>query len=96
MDILDIIKNKLEAAFAPSTLKVVDDSVQHYGHDGATPGQVSHVAMLIVSDAFAGVGRVARTRMVYDLLAAEIAAIHAVTALKTLTPAEYEAQAKAG
>lgn len=94
MDLLTAIKNKLELAFAPEVLKVKDDSISHYGHDGAREGHVSHVAMLIVSPAFEGVGRVQRTRMVYDLLSNEIAAIHAVTALKTLTPAEYAAQAK--
>jgi BolA family transcriptional regulator, general stress-responsive regulator len=89
MDILANIRHKLENHFTPSELKVADDSVQHYGHDGAMPGHVSHVAMLVVSERFAGKSRVERTRMVYELLSEEIAAIHAVTALKTLTPEEF-------
>lgn len=72
-------------------LKVVDDSGAHYGHDGATPGQVSHVAMLVVSTAFAGKNRVERSRMVHSAVAEEISRIHAITALKTLTPEEYAA-----
>lgn len=91
MSILHDIEKKLQNTFLPHFLKVTDDSVHHYGHDGATPGQVSHVGIIVVSGAFAGKSRVERSRMVYMLLADEVRAIHAVTVMKTLTPEEYEA-----
>lgn len=89
MDVLKTIEKKLEAALKPERLEVRDDSGQHYGHDGATPGHVSHVAILVVSDAFAGKSRVERTRMVHAAIADEIKQIHALTALKTLTVEEF-------
>jgi BolA protein len=86
------IETKLKAAFKPEVLKVVDDSVQHYGHDGASPGHVSHVAILVVSPLFAGVSRVERSRMVHKAIAEEVRQIHALTQLKTLTPEEFKAR----
>ena len=90
MDMLSAIEAKLTAALQPTHLKVVDDSVKHYGHDGATPGQVSHVAILVVSNAFEGKSRVERSRMVHAAAAEEIKQIHALTAMKTLTPEEFQ------
>lgn len=91
MDIIGTIQTRLDAALKPTELKVRDDSGQHYGHDGATPGQVSHVAILVVSEAFTGKSRVEQSRMVHAAIAEEIKLIHAITALKTLTPEEFEA-----
>lgn len=89
MHLIDAMKDKLTAAFSPSHLSVADDSAAHYGHDGATPGRVSHVAILVVSDAFAGKSRVERSRMVHAAIGAEIRQVHAITQMKTLTPEEY-------
>lgn len=90
MSIIATLETKLQAAFSPTMLKVWDDSVSHYGHDGATPGQVSHVSIVIVSDKFNGVSRVDRSRAAMAAIADEIKQIHALTVLKTLTPEEYE------
>jgi BolA protein len=82
------IEAKLRAALAPSRLAVIDDSARHAGHAGAAPGGETHFTVEIVAAAFAGKPRVARHRMIYDLLAEEIAGgVHAL-ALKTLTPEE--------
>ncbi|MDP7603737.1 MAG: BolA family protein, partial [Alphaproteobacteria bacterium] len=65
-----------------------DQSARHAGHAGARPGGESHFDVVVVSQSFAGLGRVARQRLVYKVLAEELAAgLHAL-ALITRTPAE--------
>ena len=62
----------LTAAFSPVTLlAVVDDSAQHAGHSGATAGGETHYSVHIVSDRFAGLTRVARSRAAHEAVAAE-------------------------
>lgn len=88
MTVAEIIREKLEVAFAPSRLVIEDDSHKHRGHAGHRPGVETHFNVVIVSGAFEGVTRVARHRMVTAALAAEIGnPIHAL-ALKVLTPDE--------
>ncbi|MFZ1989137.1 MAG: BolA family protein [Alphaproteobacteria bacterium] len=80
------IRNKLQAAFAPDSLIVENESHRHHGHAGA--GSDTHFKVTIVSKAFEGKGRVERHRMVNELLGEELAAgLHAL-AIKALTPAE--------
>ena len=82
------MRTKLETAFAPATLKIVDDSHKHAGHAGARPEGETHFTVTIVSDAFGGRSRVDRQRLVYSTLAAELAGpVHAL-ALVLRTPAE--------
>ncbi len=82
------IREKLDSAFHPERLEVIDDSARHAGHSGATPGGESHFNVVIVSQAFQGQGRVARQRSVYTALAAELAGpVHALS-LKALAPGE--------
>ena len=64
----------LEAAFAPARVEVRDDSHRHAGHAGAAPGGETHYSVLAVSPAFAGMNRVARSRAVHAVLAAEFGA----------------------
>jgi BolA protein len=67
-------------AFSPTLLRVVDDSARHAGHAGAQPGGETHFNVLLVSAAFRGMGRVARSRAVHDALAAEFAGgMHALS-----------------
>jgi BolA protein len=56
----------LRAALQPSLLEVQDDSHHHAGHAGAREGR--HFSVRIVSGRFAGLGRIARHRLVYDSL----------------------------
>lgn len=56
----------LREQLQPEVLQVRDDSAAHAGHAGAREG--SHLAVFIVSPRFAGLGRVARHRLVYDAL----------------------------
>ncbi len=83
------IREKLQAAFAPSELVVEDDSAKHAGHSGARPGGETHFSVRVVSESFVGQGRVERQRRVYAALAEELKPnrVHAL-ALTTLTPAE--------
>jgi BolA protein len=88
MPVADRIEAKLRTALAPTRLTVTDDSARHAGHAGARPGGETHFSVEIVSAQFAGKTRVARHKLIYDLLAAEIAGgVHAL-ALKTLAPEE--------
>jgi len=82
------IETRLREALVPARLAIADDSARHAGHAGARPGGETHFTVEIVSDAFAGKARVARHRMVYALLADEIAGgLHAL-AVVALTPEE--------
>jgi BolA protein len=86
--VADTIRQKLNRRFTPLRLDIVDESYRHAGHAGARPEGETHFAVTIVSDAFAGLGRVARQRLVYETLAEELASpVHAL-ALTTLTPDE--------
>jgi BolA protein len=82
------ITAKLEAAFAPASLQVIDESAQHAGHAGARAGGESHFRVKIVAEAFAGLNRVARHRAVNAALAAELAGpVHAL-AVSAKAPGE--------
>ena len=74
------IRSTLLAHFAPEALDVADESHLHAGHAGARPGGETHYAVRLVSPAFAGMSRVARSRAVQDKLAAEFAGgLHALS-----------------
>lgn len=84
----DRIAEALRAAFAPAEVAVADDSALHAGHAGARPGGETHYSVRVVSPAFAGMSRVARSRAVHDALAAEFqGGLHAL-ALTLRTPEE--------
>lgn len=88
MSVAETIRAKLTDRFAPTRLVVIDESHRHAGHAGARPEGETHFAVTIVSSAFAGLNRVARQRLVYETLAAELAAgVHALS-LKTVAPDE--------
>jgi stress-induced morphogen len=80
----------LTETFAPAVLKVIDDSAHHAGHMGAAAGGQTHYSVLIVSEAFRGMNRVARSRAVHDTLAAEFAGGMHALALRLRTPEEHE------
>ena len=66
-DRVERIRVALEAAFAPQSLEVIDDSHRHAGHAGARDGR-GHFNVDIVSPAFAGMSPLARHRAVYAAL----------------------------
>jgi BolA protein len=72
--------DKLTAAFSPSLLEVIDESERHHGHGGAHPEGETHFAIRIVAEAFRGKSRLARHRMINEVVAAELAErVHALT-----------------
>jgi BolA protein len=82
------MRNKLDAAFSPQKLEIVDDSDRHRGHEGARPGGESHFSVTIVAEAFAGRSRVERQRMINAALREELAGpVHALS-LKALAPGD--------
>jgi BolA protein len=82
------IRLKLEAAFAPEHLVVVDESRLHAGHAGAREGGESHFRVEIVSSAFAGLTRLDRQRRINGVLAEELAGpVHALS-LSARAPGE--------
>ena len=88
MSVAETIRRKLTERLAPLRLDILDESHRHAGHAGARPEGETHFAVTIVSAAFVGLGRVARQRLVYQILADELATrVHAL-ALTTLAPGE--------
>ena len=90
MQTSDIISRKLTEAFAPQSLKVEDESHRHEGHAGHRPGGQTHFRVYIVADAFKGKTRLARHRMINDILSSELAGgVHAL-AIHATAPGEGE------
>lgn len=88
MRIRDNMERKLKDGLTPERLEITDESHRHAGHAGHNPEGESHFRIEIVSRAFAGKSKVQRQRMVYDLLAEEMAGrVHALS-LTTLSPEE--------
>jgi stress-induced morphogen len=91
---VDRLTATLNAAFAPEVLRVTDDSAHHAGHVGIQgSGGQTHFSVLLVSEAFKGMSRVARSRAVHAALAnefgeVELGGMHAL-ALTLRTPEEH-------
>ena len=58
------IEQLLTAALSPTRLEVINDSARHHGHAGDDGSGESHFTVVIESEAFAGVSRLQRQRMV--------------------------------
>lgn len=86
------IEAKLTERLAPHQLVIEDESHKHAGHGGWREGGETHFKVEIVSDAFSGLTRVARQRLVYETLKEELAErVHALQ-LRTIAPEETSAQ----
>ena len=82
------IEQSLTEALAPGRLEVENESRMH----NVPPGSETHFKVLIVSEAFNGLGLVARHRKVNEALAAELkSGLHALT-IRALTPEDAEKQ----
>jgi BolA protein len=87
MSIRDTITQKLNAAFTPAHLEVVDESNRHRGHAGWREGGETHFRVRIATRHFDGLGRLAQHRAVMEVLDSEIkGGVHAL-AIEVL-PAE--------
>jgi BolA family transcriptional regulator, general stress-responsive regulator len=88
MRVSETITRKLQEAFTPESVDVVDESHLHEGHAGHRPGGQSHFRVYIVSQAFTGKSRIDRHRMVNAVLADDLAGgIHAL-AIHASAPGE--------
>ena len=87
MRTVDIITEKLSKAFAPESLRVVDEFHLHQGHAGHRPEGQTHFRLYIVAEAFRGKSRIERHRMINATLAAELSGgVHAL-AIHAAAPA---------
>jgi BolA protein len=86
--VAETIRRKLTERLAPTRLDIVDESHRHAGHAGARPEGETHFAVTIAAVAFAGLNRVARQRLVYDILAVVLASRVLALSLTTLAPDE--------
>jgi len=86
-DIAAILRERL-ADLQPSQLEIHDDSAAHVGHAGSANG-AGHFSLLIVSEQFTGLTRVARHRAVLDRVADLIPhPVHAL-AIRAYAPDEF-------
>jgi BolA family transcriptional regulator, general stress-responsive regulator len=79
------------AGLAPVQVEITDDSAAHAGHPGAAGG-AGHFSLLVVSEAFSGLSRLARHQRVLRELADLLPhPIHALS-IRALTPEEFSFQ----
>lgn len=80
------VSQKLQDAFEPSHLDVINESHQH----NVLPGSESHFKVILVTDKFENKRMLGRHREIYAILADELAGgIHAL-ALHTYTQKEWD------
>jgi BolA family transcriptional regulator, general stress-responsive regulator len=63
---VDLIRSRLEQAFTPDFLEVIDESDKHIGHAGHQGGN-RHFAIKIQAAAFYNISRVEAHRKIYAL-----------------------------
>lgn len=79
MGIREEIVDRLEAAFGPSHLEVVDESEQHRGHAGWREGGSTHFRVRMTAQDLGPMTRVGRHRAVHGALGKDlIDRIHAL------------------
>ncbi|MEN8177015.1 MAG: BolA/IbaG family iron-sulfur metabolism protein [Pseudomonadota bacterium] len=85
MNTQETIQQKLQAAFAPLHLEVINESDNH----NVPKGSESHFKVVLVSPAFEGESLIARHRQVNKVLAEELQGdVHAL-ALHTMSPDDW-------
>lgn len=88
MSVQQTIEKKLQEALAPSQLLIENVSHHHAGHAGSPGTGESHFNATVVSAEFEGKNRVARYRLVHQILADELAGpVHALS-LNLKSPSE--------
>lgn len=78
MTVEDQMKARLQAAFAPQLLEIVNDSHRHAGHSGDDGSGHSHYSIKLRSPVLAGMPRVARHRAVHAALGDLNTRVHAI------------------
>ena len=91
MSIEQQIRTRLEEQLNPGFLEVLNESNNH----NVPPNSETHFKVVVVSEEFAGLRRVARHQRIYQLLAEELAGpVHAL-AIHTYTGEEWKSQQQA-
>jgi BolA protein len=72
MSVEATMREKLQRAFQPIRLDVINESHLHAGHRTSPGTGESHFRVLLVSPVFAGKSRLQRHRLVNEALAAEL------------------------
>jgi BolA protein len=76
--VMAALRAALEAALAPASLEIIDDSARHAGHAGARSGG-GHFRVTLVAEAFRGRSALERHRLVYSAVAPLMAGrVHAL------------------
>ncbi|MFO1305596.1 MAG: BolA family protein [Burkholderiales bacterium] len=87
MTVQETLRDRL-APLSPVVLELADDSAEHVGHAGAAGGG-GHFSIVIVSEHFAGLTRIARHRAVLDRVGDLIPnPVHAL-AIRAYAPDEF-------
>ncbi|MCC3860301.1 BolA family protein [Pseudemcibacter aquimaris] len=80
MSVKETIEAKINDQIKPEQLEVIDESHKHAGHAGARPEGETHFHINMTASALNGQSRVNRQRMIYKVLADELAGpIHALS-----------------
>jgi BolA protein len=80
MSVEATMREKLQRAFQPIRLDVINESHLHAGHRTSPGTGESHFRVLMVSPVFAGKSRLQRHRLVNEALAAELKGkVHALS-----------------
>lgn len=79
MSIEQQMRLKLMEALEPTRLDLINESEMHAGHRSSPGTGHSHFRLLVVSEKFDGLSRLARHRLINDVLADELKGqIHAL------------------
>jgi len=88
VSVAEKMTEKLQQAFQPLDLALIDESERHRGHASWREGGETHFRLRMTSAVFAGQGRVRRQRAVNRVLADELAGpVHAL-AMELRAPGE--------
>lgn len=72
MTLAEEMRHRLEAAFAPDALEIVDESEDHRGHAGHREGGGTHWRVVMRAPALGGLSRLARHRAVHAALGPDV------------------------
>lgn len=88
MSVQERITTRLRRALTPSLLEVTNESARHTSHASSPGTGESHFAVRIVAADFRGLSRLARHRLVFEVLEEELSGqLHALS-LTAWTPEE--------
>ncbi len=91
MSIEQQMRLKLIEALEPIRLDLINESELHAGHRGSPGTGNSHFRLLVVAEKFEGLSRLARHRLINEILADELSGqIHAL-AIQAHAPGEKPA-----